>query len=358
MVGSHGSKGILHPQLLREKRHQACEQDSGETLARVEVSFGLVGAGLALRRRKRLALVLVAGILAYGINTLMFFVVWRYRLPAVPFLMILAGFTVSEFYGAVRRRDTRLMLTIGLPVALLFLFSSTRFLDIGKEDWAAQYVMNEAALYLKAGDYEKAVEVYEEAIEMDPGSSRAYFYLGKAHATEGHIEESKKMMEKAVAINPAYKPYAFLTLGVAEANKGMYGPAAEYFTAALDADPGLGLAAFNLGISLMNLGRPVEAERAFTRAEKLCKEDIETLVTISKAYMRLGYGDRGISLAQSVLARDPRNAEALYVVGLGLEAEGRQAEALGYYQEALKYRPGSPEIMQKIRDLRSRQSSG
>jgi tetratricopeptide (TPR) repeat protein len=158
-------------------------------------------------------------------------------------------------------------------------------------------------------------------------------------------------------MNPTYKPYAFLTLGVAAANKGLYGPAVEHFTAALDADPELGLAAFNLGVSLMNLGRPTEAERAFTRAEKLCKEDIETLVAISKAYMRIGRSARGLSLAQGVIARDPRNADALYVVGLGLEAEGRQAEALGYYERALKYRPGSPEIMQKIRDLRTRQLS-
>jgi tetratricopeptide (TPR) repeat protein len=197
----------------------------------------------------------VAGILAYAANTLMFFVVWRYRLPTVPFLMILAGFTVSEFYGALRSRNARLMLAIAAAAVALFLVSSSRFLDVGREDWPAQYVMNEAALYLKAGNYEKAVEVYEEAIEMEPGNARAHFYLGKAHATEGHIEESKQVMEKAVQLNPIYRPYAFLSLGVALANKGLYEPAAEYFTAALEADAQLGLAAFNLGISLMNLDR-------------------------------------------------------------------------------------------------------
>jgi tetratricopeptide (TPR) repeat protein len=324
----------------------------------VPVSLGLVGAALAYRRRKRLGLVLLAGILAYGANTLMFFVVWRYRLPAVPFLMILGGFTVSEFYGAARRRDAKLVLAIGAAVLLLFLLSSSRFLDVGKEDWPAQYVMNEAALYLKAGDYEKAVEVYGEAIEMDPGNARAYFYLGKAQATEGHIEESKEMMNKAVMLNPTYTPYAYLTLGVALANERAYGAAVEYFTAALEAEPELGLAAFNLGVSLMNLGRLEEAERAFTRAEKLCKEDVETLVAVSRAYMRLGQTEKGLSTARGVLARDPRNAGALYVVGLGLEAEGRLAEALGYYERALQYQPGSPEIMQKIRNLRTQQLPG
>ncbi len=318
------------------------------------VSLGLVGAALAVRRRKRLGLILVAGILAYAANTLMFFVVWRYRLPVVPFLMILAGFAVSEFYGAMRSRNTRLMLAIGAAAVVLFLVSASRFLDVGREDWPAQYVMNEAALYLKAGNYEKAVEVYGEAIEMEPGNARTHFYLGKAHATEGHIEESKEMMEKAVQLNPIYRPYAFLSLGVALANKGLYESAAEYFAAALEADAELGLAAFNLGISLMNLSRTEEANRAFTGAEKLCKDDMGTLAAISKAYTLMGYSRKGLSLAQRVLARDPRNAEALYAVGLGLEAEGREAEALGYFETALKYRPGSPEIMQRIRNLRTR----
>jgi tetratricopeptide (TPR) repeat protein len=81
------------------------------------------------------------------------------------------------------------------------------------------------------------------------------------------------------------------------------------------------------------------------------------LATISKAYTLMGYSREGLSLAQRLLAKDPGNAEALYAVGLGLEAEGREAEALGYFETALKYRPGSPEIMQKIRNLRTRQLS-
>jgi tetratricopeptide (TPR) repeat protein len=324
----------------------------------IPVSLGLVGVGLAIRRRNRLAMILVAGILAYAANTLVFFVVWRYRLPAVPLLMVLAGFTVSEFHGALRSKNIRLMLAIGAGAILIFLVSTSRFLDVGKEDWPAQYVMNEAALFLKAGDYDKAVEVYKEAIELDPGNARAYFYLGKAEATEGHVEESKELMRQAIELNPAYRPYALLTLGVAEANKGLYHPAAEYFTAALEADPEMGLAAFNLGIALMNLGEAEDAETAFTRAEKLCKEDIGTLVGISKAYTRMGDSRRGLALAERIIARDPGNAEAHYAAGLGLEAEGRYTEALAHFQAALKYRPGSPEIIQKIRSVRTRQSSG
>jgi cytochrome c-type biogenesis protein CcmH/NrfG/4-amino-4-deoxy-L-arabinose transferase-like glycosyltransferase len=322
------------------------------------ISFGLVGLVLVLKGRKWLGLIPVAGVAAYAVSSVMFFVLWRYRLPAVPFLMLLGGFTVSEFIRALRNRDMRTIIGIGIGVAVLAAVSTTRLWDISKETWASQYLINEAGLYLKAGDYDRAVEVYEEAAQMDPGNPRVYFYLGKAYATEGHIAESKKVMERAVQLNPAYRPYGMLTLGVALANQGRYDLAVEYFQGALDADPGLGLAAFNLGVSLLNLGRTEEAERAFTEAEKLCKEEIETLVAIAGAYVRMGDTRKGVSLARDVLAKEPRNAEALYTVGLGLEAEGKPADALRYFEEALRQRPGSPEIMRKIQQLRGRGLSG
>jgi tetratricopeptide (TPR) repeat protein len=241
-----------------------------------------------------------------------------------------------------------------VAVAVLSLLSLSRFWDVAKEDWASQYLMNEAALYLKAGDYEQAVQVYGEAIAADPSNARVYFYLGRAHATEGRIEQSKEMMESAIRLNPAYEPYALLSLGVALANQGRFEPAADYFSRALAADDQLGIAAFNLGISLLNLGRTDEAERAFTRAENLCKEDMGTLVAIAAAYVRMGDTERGISLAQSVLRKEPDNADALYAAGLGFEAEGRTAEALRYFEAALRYQPGSAEIIERIRSLRSR----
>jgi tetratricopeptide (TPR) repeat protein len=321
------------------------------------ISFGFVGLVLSVWRRNRLALIVVAGVAVFALNALMFFVVWRYRHPAVPFLMILAGYAVSEVYWSARRKDYKIIGAIMVGACLIALLSASRFWGIDEEKWAGQHLINEAASYLQSGDYEGAVEVYHEAIELEPSNARVYFYLGKAHATEGQVDESKGMMEKAMQLNPNYRPYALQTLGVALANSGQFDMAATYFEKALEADDGLGLAAFNLGVSLMSLGRIEEAERAFTRAANLCKEDMGTLAAVARAYIKMGMYERGISLARDVLRENPANAEALYAVGLGLEAQGKDAEALDYYEKALRYAPGSLEIIGKIRVLRSGRSA-
>jgi tetratricopeptide (TPR) repeat protein len=320
----------------------------------VIMPLGVVGLGLSILRRRKRVWIIIAGLLAFAANALLFFVIWRYRLPVVPFLAVLAGYAVAETWTALRERAFRSVIWVVGIALVLGLISISSFWRVAEEDWVSQYIANEGALFMKAERYEEATELYKEAIEANPSNPATYFYLGKAYATRGLISESKEMMEKAVMLNTGYAPFAHLTLGVALANSGDFGPAASEFEMALAADSELGLAAFNLGLCLMNLGRNDEAEKAFTRAEFLCKDDSGVLVAIARAFVNMGRQEKGIMLAQTVLRDDPHNPEALYTVGLGLEGQGRVPEAIAYFERALRYLPSSPEIRQKILDLKRR----
>jgi tetratricopeptide (TPR) repeat protein len=322
----------------------------------VVMPLGIVGLYLAASGRKRPAWIVVAGFLAFALNGVLFFVIWRYRLPAVPFLAILAGYTVSRAWQAMKTRALRLLLVIAAVSVGLGLLSVSRLWGIRDESGEVQYIVNEGAIFMKAGMPEKAIELYREAIEIDPGSPQSYFYMGKAFATQGLIDESKEVMSKAIAISANYRPFAHMTIGVALAEKGDFEAAASEFERALEADSELGLAAYNLGLCAMSLGDYESAEKAFTRAEFLCKEDRGVLVGIAIALIRMGKHDRGLLMAQSLLRDDPRNPDVLYAVGMGLEAVGRTGEAITHYERALRYMPASQEIQKKLRDLKGRQS--
>ncbi|MGD8627902.1 MAG: tetratricopeptide repeat protein, partial [bacterium] len=223
-----------------------------------------------------------------------------------------------------------------------------------EEKWKSHFLINEAALYAKAEQFDQAIEVYNEAIQADPSNARSYFYLGKVYATQGMLGESKEMMDRAVALGPGYAPFANLTLGVAMAGAGDYEQAAALFSEALKADPDLGLAAYNLGLSLVNLGRREEAERAFSRAGFLCKDDIGVQAGIARSYVSLGRPDKALSQAERVLSVDPANVDALYAAASALESMGRESEALAYYEQLLRYMPQASELRQKVLALRAR----
>ena len=111
----------------------------------------------------------------------------------------------------------------------------------------------------------------------------------------------------------------------------LYAAAAGYFEKALDADPGLCIATYNLGLCQYSLGRNDEAVETLVRASGLCRDDVATTVSTSRMLIELGEVDRGISLARAALNVNPHNPEALYAAGLGCEAQGRNAEAAAFF---------------------------
>jgi tetratricopeptide (TPR) repeat protein len=213
--------------------------------------------------------------------------------------------------------------------------------------------VNEGALHEAAGKYEEAIAIYAEAVEMTPSDARPYYHMGRAYAGMGMMPEARDYMARAMALNPNYRSFANVSLGIALAREESYAEAAGYFEKALEADPGLCIAAYNLGLCQYNLGRNDEAAETLMRASGLCRDDIDATVSISKVLIELGEVDRGISLARAALSVNPHNPEALYTAGLGYEAQGRYAEAAAFFERALGYLPSSKELREKIEKMRS-----
>ncbi len=315
--------------------------------------LGLLGAGLVVARRIKLAYIALAGLLAFGFNSVVFFVSWRNRLPAVAFLWILAGYAVTHVVSQVHAGRWSRVLSCGVIIFLLALVSKSHFFGVTDEPFATQYMVNEAAVYAMSGKYDEAIAIYEEAIGADPANPSPYYLLGKVYAKLGKIDECRKMMAAATRLNRAYLPYAHLTIGVALTKNGDLGGAAEEFTQALAADPNLGLAAYNLGLCLLNAGRFEEARTALMRAETLCADDAQTMSAIAIAWIKLGEAERAEGIVRKILRSHPKDVDVLYALGLALEAQGKNDEALGYFKMALRYRPDREAIRTKVRQLES-----
>jgi tetratricopeptide (TPR) repeat protein len=319
----------------------------------IVMPLGLVGLGLAVARRNRAAWVLIAGFAACALTTVAFFVVWRFRLPAVPFLLALGGLAVSELVAAARARAWRPLVFMALPAIILGLVSLSSFWGVRTEAALGTYISNEGALLALEGKTGQAIEVYKEAIAADPRDARPYYYMGKAYGSLGLVAQSKEALDQAMAVNPNYGPFALLSMGKILYEHGSYADAAAYFGRAVAADPGFAMAYYNLGLSMLRLGRSGEAEKALFEAQRLAGDDSNIVLSAARILIEMGHTDDGIAAAEAVLRKDPRNAGAFFTLGAALEKQGRLPEALGQYEIALKYWPTSQEIRQKVMDLRA-----
>lgn len=322
----------------------------------VAMPLGLVGLWLAVRRRVKPAWIVIAAFAGVAATSIVFFVVWRFRLPAVPFLLVLGGYAVSEIVVAARRRSVGGLLVLALPAVALAVFSSLDLAGVRRGEHVAAYIANEAALLSVAGRSEESIEVYKEAIAADPRDARPYYYAGKVYASMGRVEESKDMLGKAMALNPNYAPFALLSMGIALANQGDFAQASGYFKRATEADPGLALAWYDYGLSLFKSGRPAEAEQALARAEAAAKGDPVVLLSVAQILTELGRADRGAAIAQAVLRKEPRSGQAHFALGLALAKLGRVAEARDQLELALAYARTPEERNQASRGLQELQA--
>ncbi len=122
--------------------------------------------------------------------------------------------------------------------------------------------------YRDAGFYRRAEAELERALELDPATPRAHFYLGTLHlldARRAELEEAMADFRRALEVAPE-DPSAHLYLGMALVESRRPEAAVEHLEQAA-AEPGTALDGnLFLGRALLATGRPEEAVAAFRRA--------------------------------------------------------------------------------------------
>jgi len=130
--------------------------------------------------------------------------------------------------------------------------------------------VNLGAAYMDAGNYRKAIENYEKALEMDPGSGAAHFNLGNAYLKLGGYEKALSELKRAIAI-----------------------------------DPKLAGAYLNAGVALLNKKEPDEALVYFKKALELGGDALSAHWNIAHAYVLKGDGEKALAELQKALALEP-----------------------------------------------------
>ena len=190
----------------------------------------------------------------------------------------------------------------------------------------------------EAGQYEKAIECFDQALELDPEFADAYTFRGLAYYKQWYLDEAIDDYDKAVSLNPQ-DYYSRHNRGLAYYHQGRYEDAIEDQNIAIEVDPQSVSAYTFRGLAYYYLGRYAEAISDFKKAIDLDPQSYDGYWNRGLAHYELAQYEEAIEDFNMAIHLDPRSDYAYHNRGLAYYNLGRYEEAIADYSEELKLDP-------------------
>jgi tetratricopeptide (TPR) repeat protein len=266
------------------------------------LGLGFLGGGNA---RQLAPALLFAG--AWMLSTVAFFLFARYRLPAVPALLLLAALPVAALVDAVQAWRGRRPARAGTPVAAADQAARDAEVPAARE-WAPS--RRPAVLAAGLGLAVVAAFVLPRLAGFEPRLDMVSFNLGRLAEERGDVVLAQRHYQEALAAAPdAF--LAWLDLGNLAARRRDWPAALRCYQRAAALEPASDDAESNLGGVYLALGDLAESARHLERALALNARSAQALQNSALLRLRSGDATAARELNRRALDIDPKNPAAL-----------------------------------------------
>jgi tetratricopeptide (TPR) repeat protein len=197
-----------------------------------------------------------------------FFVNARFRLPLLPFLIILAAFSILFLWDRVKRKEYLRLLPAGLGLVLFFWFCNANPYDLSKTSFSQSY-FTLGNIYLRQDLRDRAKVYYDSALALNPNLPRAHLNLGLIHLGKGDLDSAGAAFARVLAINP-YEEKALNNLSAVYRLKGEYKKSVQFAKAAVELRPNYIFAYSNLSQAYVGLNQPDSALLRYWHLRRDC----------------------------------------------------------------------------------------
>lgn len=259
---------------------------------------------------------------------------------------------------AIRRLESlRIADGAALPPQLLLVRylqasgESGRALEVARQASSAHPRDAEAAhtlgvMLLDAGQVAEALRAFERADELAPGTPQYLVNRGRAHVVSGQIDEARRDMRNALAVDPDYTP-ARLALVDIERRSGRLDAAGEALarlkTTAEPDDPAVALLEGELLLAQRDY------ERAIPRFATAIDGEMggRAISGLFQAQLRSGKPEPERTL-EDALRASPGDMSLRVLAADHYLSTGRFPAAAGHYEKLVEYQPDNPMLLNNL----------
>ena len=276
--------------------------------------------------------------LSYLVSCLLFTVCARYRLPAVPFLMLFAAEAIRQgalsLKGHQWRRTAALGLTLGAALVLGHTGIDPAQVDHLRSDWL------QGQVHMRNRAYVRAEAAYLRALQADPDDADIYSSMGAVYEAQGRPREAETAYRQALALASDHTR-ARLNLGNLLRGELHFDEAESLLLEALANDPRPTIqyeGHYYLGYLHLDQRDYLRAYGSFTKAVE-AEQRAEGFYALANACHHLGRQDEQIRHLRQTVALDPKFAAAYRNLGALYLQRGEHSLAEEALRRALKLEP-------------------
>ncbi len=222
-----------------------------------------------------------------------------------------------------------------LPAGFSALLSGTPQTFSAKDEKPATLdeTLSQAETAFKEGRLEQAIEKCRQAIELDPKSAHAYYFLGVIELERGAQEEAKQALLQSLKLDPSHIATR-VDLGKLYLLSQEWRAATREFQAAIKLGDATGSGRFGLALALLGETRYTEALPQLVAAVEADPKDVERLFTLIATELQLKQaGNARKNLAQ-IEKLSPLDPWVFYRLGKLLADHGMASEAEAKFERA------------------------
>jgi len=193
-------------------------------------------------------------------------------------------------------------------------------------------------IYLRLGQYDKAISEYKTAIAYDHKYAIAYNNLGNAYDRKSLLDLSRNFYEQAITLSDHYAD-AHFNLGVLLAKLGENETAITHLKKSIALEPHRAAAYGQLAELYLHLQDFNKAIEYYLKRLDYEPKHVASYFSLGQAYLQNKNIEEAIAAFKKVLILDPQHDECNHFLGNAVLAKGDTSMALNYYLRQITRQP-------------------
>jgi len=206
-------------------------------------------------------------------------------------------------------------------------------LTLNPQLWHLYYFLGNA--FQERGLHAEAIAAYKKALVGGDNKADSLLQLGKAYSAADQPEEARECFEKVLRLCPDDSQASY-QLGLFCFQQEQFEQAVSHFSAVISSQPDNVDVCFNLALCHKALGRTTHALELLHRARRLAPHDGDILYNIGVLYKAQGEMEKAEAVFHQALKIDPENGICLTDLAILYHIQNHLDKAKATYQRALE----------------------